>query len=146
MSITTKLGKDTYGKDISQTLYHSMIGRLLYLTVSHHDISFSVGVCAIYQSAPKDSHINAIKCIIRYVGGTPGYGLWYPIDTPVDLAIYFDTNWVRNIDDRKNTYGACFYVVNFLVAWMSKKLNFISLSLLRWNILQLTPTALSFSK
>ena len=34
----------------------------------------------------------------------------------------------NNADDRKSTTGGCFYVGANLVAWMSKKQNFVSLS------------------
>lgn len=46
MSVSTKLCKDASGKDVQQTLYRSMIGKLLYLTANRPDIAFSVGVCA----------------------------------------------------------------------------------------------------
>ncbi|XP_040995992.1 uncharacterized mitochondrial protein AtMg00810-like [Juglans microcarpa x Juglans regia] len=36
--------------------------------------------------------------------------------------------WAGNADDRKSTTGGCFYVGSNLVAWMSKKQNYISLS------------------
>ncbi|CAA0821928.1 cysteine-rich RLK (RECEPTOR-like protein kinase) 8, partial [Striga hermonthica] len=58
-----------------------MIGSLLYLTASRLDICFSVGLCARYQAAPKESHMNAVKHIIKYIGGTSEYGLFYSADT-----------------------------------------------------------------
>ena len=57
MSTIVKLSLDNDGLDIDETLYRSMIGSLLYLTVSRPDIAYSVGVCARYQSKPKISHI-----------------------------------------------------------------------------------------
>ena len=48
MSITTKLSKDTSEKNVKQKLYMSMVRSLLYLTMSHPHISFSVGACARY--------------------------------------------------------------------------------------------------
>ena len=81
MSTTTKLSKDTSGKDVEQTLYWSMIGSLLYLTASRPDIAFSVGVCARYQASPKESHLLSLKRIIKNVSGTLSYGIWYSFDT-----------------------------------------------------------------
>ena len=46
------------GVDADQNLYRSMIGSLLYLCASRPYIVLSVGVCARYQAAPKDSHMQ----------------------------------------------------------------------------------------
>ncbi|KAH7864135.1 hypothetical protein Vadar_026162 [Vaccinium darrowii] len=64
MSTTTKLSKDLDGASVDQSLYHNMIGSLLYLTASRPDIAFSVGVCARYQANPKESHLTAVKRVI----------------------------------------------------------------------------------
>ncbi|KAB2612682.1 hypothetical protein D8674_034998 [Pyrus ussuriensis x Pyrus communis] len=128
MATTTKLHKDPNGKSVDQTLYRSMIGSLLYLTASRPDISFSVGACARYQADPKESHLETVKRIIRYVSGTIDYGLHYSFETNSEIAGFSDADWAGNADDRKSTSGGCFYVGNNLVAWHSKKQNCVSLS------------------
>ena len=70
----------------------SFIGSLLYFTASRSDIAFSVGVCARYQAALKESHLTAVKRIIRYINGTPDYGLWYSKDSNACLAGYLDAD------------------------------------------------------
>ena len=77
MATNTKLGVDPSSQPVDITLYRSMIGCLLYLTASHPDISFSVGVCARFQANPKMSHLIAVKRIIKYVSGTIDFGLFY---------------------------------------------------------------------
>ena len=49
MSPSVKLTVDLLGKSVNPSLYRSMIGSLLYFTISRFDISYSVGVCARYQ-------------------------------------------------------------------------------------------------
>jgi hypothetical protein len=46
MSTTTALGEDKEGEVIDQKEYQSMIGSLLYLTVTRSDIQFTVCLCA----------------------------------------------------------------------------------------------------
>ena len=128
MSTTLKLTKDENGVKVDTTLYRSMIGSLLYLTASRPDICYSVGVCARYQSNPMESHVSAVKRIIRYVNSTSDYGIWYSKDTNSNLACFSDADWAGNADDRKSTSGGCFFLGNNLVSWHSKKQNSISLS------------------
>ena len=128
MAANVKLTNDPLGESVDVTLYKSMIGCLLYLTASRPDIAFSVGVCSIFQYNPKVSHLNAVKRIIKYVGRTCDYRLFYSKESNLSLAGFSDSDWANNADDRKSTTGRCFYVGTNLVAWMSKKQNSVSLS------------------
>ncbi|XP_059663396.1 secreted RxLR effector protein 161-like [Cornus florida] len=110
MSISSKLDRDSDPNKVDPSLYRSMIGSLLYLAASRPDISFSVGVCARYQADPREQHVFAIKCIIRYVNS------------------YADADWASKKDDRKSTLCGCFYIGTNIVSWYNKKQNFISLS------------------
>ena len=65
MATTTKLNKDEQGINVDIKLYRKMIGSLLYLMASRPDIMFSVCLCARFQSCPKESHLIAVKCILR---------------------------------------------------------------------------------
>ena len=128
MSSSTKLNVGSSGVEVNPTLYRSIVGSLLYLTASKSDIAFSVGVCARYQVAPKESHLTAIRRIIGYVNGTSDFGLWYSNDSNACLAGYSVADWAGSVDDRKSTLGGCFYLGNNLVSWMSKKQNSVSFS------------------
>ena len=75
MPTNLKISKDEFGKVVEETLYKSMIGSLLHFTGSRLDIAFSVGVCVRYQAYPKESHLIALKHIIRYIVGTLELGL-----------------------------------------------------------------------
>ena len=129
MALNEKLTNDSSDESVDVTLCRSMIVCLLYLTASRPDIAFSVGVCSRFQSNPKISHLNAVKRIIKYVGGTCDYRLFYSKESNLSLAGFSDSDWASNADDRKSTTGGCFYVGANLVAWMSKKQNFVSLSI-----------------
>jgi hypothetical protein len=129
MSTSIKINADLTGKQVDPTLYQSMIGSLLYLTASWPDISFSVGVCGRFQANPKESHLTAVKRIIRYVNATVNYGICFSRETNPMLAGYSDADWAGNADDRKSNFGGCFCVGTNLVAWLSRKQSSISLSI-----------------
>ena len=80
------------GKNVDSSLYRSMIGSLLYLTASRPNINYSVGVCARYQANPKESHMTALKRIIKYVKTTVDFSVWYSKDTNDVLAGYSNAN------------------------------------------------------
>ena len=92
MSPNVKLTIDLLGKYVDSSLYRSMIGSLLYLTTSRPDISYSVGVCARYQANPKESHMIALKRIIKYVKTTADFDVWYNKDTNDVLVGYFEAD------------------------------------------------------
>lgn len=97
ISTSLKLTKDLNGKSVYSSLYKSMTGSLLYLTTSRPDISFSVGAYARFQLDSKESHLKAVKRIIRYVLETSGYGLWYPYDSSTWIVGYSDADWAGNL-------------------------------------------------
>ena len=105
-----------------------MIGSLLYLTASRPDIMFSVCVCARFQALPKESHLHAIKWIIRYVKCTFNFGLYYPKYASFDLLGYSDVDFAGSKTDRKSTSGTCQFLEHSLVSWFSKKQNCVVLS------------------
>jgi len=86
MSTSVKISVDVTGKQIDPTLYRSIIGSLHYLTASRPDIAFSLRVCARFQANPKESHLTAVKRIIRYVNATVNYGTCFSRETNLVLA------------------------------------------------------------
>jgi hypothetical protein len=115
-------------KSVDQKLYCSMIGYLLYLTASRPDIMFSVCMCAWFQANPKESHLSALKRILRYLKYTPSIGLWYPHGACFKLLGYSDLDFAGCRVDRKSTSGGCHLLGRSLVAWSSKKQNSVALS------------------
>ncbi|KAJ9541769.1 hypothetical protein OSB04_028275 [Centaurea solstitialis] len=122
------LGPDLAGKSVDQKIYRSMIGSLLYLTATRPDIMFATCFCARFQANSKESHLAAVKRILRYLKGTPKMGLWYPKDSSFELISFTDSNYGGCKLDRKSTSGSCQFLGDKLVSWTSKKQNCVSTS------------------
>ncbi|GJS64650.1 retrovirus-related pol polyprotein from transposon TNT 1-94 [Tanacetum coccineum] len=60
-----KLDEDLHGTPFDATLYHGMIGSLMYLTSSRPDLIYAVCLCARYQEKPTKKHLNAITRGVR---------------------------------------------------------------------------------
>jgi hypothetical protein len=61
MSTKTALDPDENGKVVDQREYRSMIGSLLYLTMTRPDIQFDVCLCACFQSSSHSSHRTTVQ-------------------------------------------------------------------------------------
>eukprot|EP00253_Pinus_taeda_P035193 PITA_35193 len=101
---------------VHQPTYRSMIGSLLYLIGTRQDIMHTVGIVGRFQENPKESHLQAVKRIFKYLQGTQNLGLWYPRDTNLTLHAYIDVDWAGSVDDRKRTSGDAFYMGSRLVS------------------------------
>jgi hypothetical protein len=73
MSSAASLGSDEDGEAVDQREYMSMIGSLLYLTVTRPDIQFIVGLCARFQASPRSSHRTTVQRVFRYLKHTPEF-------------------------------------------------------------------------
>ncbi|KAJ9545253.1 LOW QUALITY PROTEIN: hypothetical protein OSB04_024960 [Centaurea solstitialis] len=105
MASGTLIGADPKGKPVDQKTYRAIIGSLLYLTASRPDIMFATCFCARFQANPKESHMMVVKCILRYLKGTPNRRLWYPKEFGFELVAFSDADHGGCQLDRKSTSG-----------------------------------------
>ncbi|GJR80014.1 retrovirus-related pol polyprotein from transposon TNT 1-94 [Tanacetum coccineum] len=103
-------GPDESGVSVNETLFRGMIGSLMYLTASRHDIQFSICLCA------------------RYLKGTLNLGLWYPKGSGFDLKAYSDSHYAGCNLDRKSTSRGCQILGGKLVCWSAKKQSSMAMS------------------
>ncbi|XP_070002374.1 uncharacterized mitochondrial protein AtMg00810-like [Nicotiana sylvestris] len=128
IATATQLDMDETGPPVNQTMYRGIIGSLLYLTVSRPNIVFSVGLCARFQSNPKESHLKAAKRILRYLKGTQDMVLYYPSSDNFNLIKYVDTDYTGYLVDRKSTFGMDHFLGSCLITWGTRKQNLVALS------------------
>ena len=89
---------------------------------------FATCLCARFQANPKESHLTAVKRILRYLKGTVNLGLWYPKNSGFGLVGYSDSDFAGCRMDRKSTSGSAHFLGDKLVCWSSKKQNCVSQS------------------
>ena len=82
---------------------------------------FATCLCTHFQSSPKESHLNAIKKIFKYLSGSLHLGLRHPRNPSFDLISYSDADFTDSLLDRKSTFETCQILGQCLVFWFSKK-------------------------
>ncbi|CAH9060560.1 unnamed protein product [Cuscuta europaea] len=111
------------------TEYRSVISALQYLSSTRPDISFVVNKLSQFMHKPSTHHWEAIKRVLRYLKGTPYYGVFISAHTPLSPHAYVDADWASDTDTRHSTNFA--YVV-FLgrnpISWSSTEQSTVARS------------------
>jgi hypothetical protein len=74
-----------------------------------------------FMKIPIITHFKALKQILRYIKGTFDFGLFYGYSNNFELVGYNNSDWVRDMDDKKSTISSVFYMENITFIWSSKK-------------------------
>jgi hypothetical protein len=103
------------------TVYHQIIGSLMYLVQTRRDICYAVNALSQFKSEPKHIHIVVVKHVLRYVRGTIAYGLRYTSSGGVMFHGFTDSDWMDSTVDRKSTSGYCFSLGSTMISWSNRK-------------------------
>ena len=77
MELNLKLLSDASSESVDATMYHQMIGSLMYLTNTRPDICFAVNTLSQFLIDLRHVYLIAAKHILRYLEGTVDYGIKY---------------------------------------------------------------------
>jgi hypothetical protein len=114
VDLQAKLARDSGPpiEDVSQ--FRSIAGALQYLTFTRPNIAYTVQQICLHMHDPRKPHLTAMKRILRYLQGTPDYGLLLCHSSSSDLVVYTNANWAGCPDTRRSTSG---YVVFLRATW-----------------------------
>ena len=108
--------------------YREIIGALLYLsTRTRPDITAAVSILSRHVSQPTNSHMTALKRVLRYLRGTTTHGIHLG-GTNKELVVYADANWGGDSFDRKSTSGHLIQFGGTTISWKTSKQKLVALS------------------
>ncbi|KAI3412713.1 uncharacterized protein J3R85_017059 [Psidium guajava] len=110
------------------TRYQTLVGSLVYLTISRPDIAYAVHIVNQFVAAPRTVHYAAVLRILRYLRGTLTRSLFMPSSSALKLRAYSNADWASNVTDRKSVTGYCIFLGDSLISWRAKKQHIVSRS------------------
>lgn len=99
---------------------------LIYLTVTHLDISYAVGLISQFMHEPRTVHWQGAFHVLVYAKNNPGQGLIYERHDHLRVEAFSNSGYASDKGDGKSISGYCIYVGGNLVTWRSKKQNVVS--------------------
>jgi hypothetical protein len=74
------------------------------------------------------THLAVVRCLLRYLKGTSGRGLFFSSGTSLQLEAYSDADWASCPNTRRSVSGWCMFLGSSFISWKSKKQACVSKS------------------
>ena len=120
---------DTDGEPLSDpSLYRTILGKLLYLTITRPDLSYAAHALSQFSHNPRTPHWKALIKVLRYIKLCPGQGLFISKAPTLQLQAFCDSDWANCSTTRRSVTGFCIFLGPNLISWQSKKQSVVSRS------------------
>jgi len=74
------------------------------------------------------THLAAVRRLLRYLKGTSNRGLFFPSGNSLQLTGFSDADWAGCVDTRRSVTSWCMFLGDALIYWKSKKQACVSKS------------------
>lgn len=108
--------------------YIEALWELYYITITRPDIAISANKVSQFLHNPLDTHLKAVKRILRNLRGTITHGLTLRRSSRLSLISFSDADWGNDTDGLRSMTGFCIFLGENAVAWSSKKQHMVSIS------------------
>nr|GEW72590.1 ribonuclease H-like domain-containing protein [Tanacetum cinerariifolium] len=77
------------------THYQKLVGKLIYLTMTRHDISYAVHCLSQVMHSPMKSHLRLAFRVLRYLKKEHGLGISFKQSNNANLRVFVDSDWAK---------------------------------------------------
>ena len=105
MEVNLKLHQAGGDSLFDPLMYRRLVGILNYLTITRLDISFVVQQVSQFMQAPFQAHLAAVRRLLRYLKGTSGCGLFFPLGNYLKLEGFRYADWAGCVDTCRSVTG-----------------------------------------
>ena len=117
------------GEPVKMTEYRSIVGKIMYLmTKLAPDLANPARELAQHLSNPGDEHWKALERLVGHIKARYYEGLTYRKPKELRPISFVDSDYAKNIDDRKSISSGLHTLGGTLVNWESKTQHVVTLS------------------
>ncbi|GKA28156.1 uncharacterized mitochondrial protein-like protein [Tanacetum coccineum] len=117
------------GTPLTDPSHHrTLVGKLIYLTITRPDIAFAAQLLSQFSHSPHTSHLKALQRVLRYIKLSPCQGLFFSRSNSLTLQAYCDSDWAICPESRRSITGFGIILRHSLISWQSKKQAVVSRS------------------
>lgn len=106
--------------------YRRLMGRLIYLTHTRPELSYSVHVLAQFMKKPKEAHWQAALRVVRFLKGTLGQGIFLSSSSDLSLTVFCDSDWSSCPLTRRSLSAFVVMLGDSPISWKTKKQKTVS--------------------
>jgi hypothetical protein len=107
--------------------YRHLVGSLVYLVVTHLDISYHI--LSQFVFAPTSVHYSHLLRVLPYLCGTIiSRWLFFPCSSSLQLQAYSDATWASDPSYRRSVFAYWVFLGGSLITWKTKKHAVVSRS------------------
>ncbi|KAK9057120.1 hypothetical protein SSX86_024487 [Deinandra increscens subsp. villosa] len=128
LSISDPLVPMDSSPTVDATPYRRLVGSLQYLAFTRPDISFAINKLSQFMHASRQSHLQAIKRVLRYLKGSIHHGLFLRRHSPLKLSAFSDSDWGGVHDAGRSTTAYVLYLGTNVISWKSARQKSVSRS------------------
>lgn len=117
LSTTETLNVTDSSLTIDVTPYRKIVGSLQYLAFTRPDISFAINKLYQFMHAPRQTHWQVFKSVLRYLKGTIHQGLFLNRNSPLTLSAFSDSDWGGVHSAGRSTTTYLTYLGTNIISW-----------------------------
>ncbi|XP_048501643.1 uncharacterized mitochondrial protein AtMg00810-like [Beta vulgaris subsp. vulgaris] len=108
--------------------YQKLVGKLIYLSLTRPDVTFTVNVLSRFMHKPTNVHMQAAKRVLRYLAGSMSQGILLANTSSAHLQAFCDSDWAGCASTRRSTSGFCILLGDSPISWKSKRQSVVARS------------------
>jgi hypothetical protein len=101
------------------TKYKQLVGSLIYLTTTHPDIAFIVGILSRFMHQPCQGHWTTTKQVLKYLKDTQSYDIKYSKVLDFHLIGYLVSDFDGDKEHGVSTSGYLLNLGSTTITWRS---------------------------